>query len=127
MTISTGTPQGSCLSPRLFSLYAYDLTSLHKHHQIITFADDPSILGLTKGNNETDYKQLVDRTLKYGEDKSLVQDTGKTKELVLYFRKKAPPPYNHWRSKRLWWSVLIAFWACTSLIHSAGERTQWPL
>ncbi|KAK0145613.1 putative RNA-directed DNA polymerase from transposon BS [Merluccius polli] len=81
LTISTGTPQGCCLSPRLFTLYTNDCLSSHKTCHIYKFADDTSILGLIKGGDETNYRQQVDNIL---------------------------PPYKPCTSKVLWCSVLRA-------------------
>ncbi len=66
LAISTETPQGCCLSPRLFTLYTHDCLSTHKLSHIFKFADDTSILGLIKGTDESHYRQQVDETLAYG-------------------------------------------------------------
>ena len=59
---------------------------------IFTNLQMTSILGLIKGGDETHYWQLVDSILAYGEENCLVLNADKTKELILEFRKKAPPP-----------------------------------
>lgn len=96
LNISTRTPQGCCLSPGLFSFYTHDCSFTHKLSSIFTFADDTTIPGLIKGNNESHQRQLVDETLAYEGGNSLVLNTDKTKELILDFRKKAPPPQPLW-------------------------------
>lgn len=119
LTISTGMPQGCSLSPRL--LYTHDCISLYRHCQIFKFADDTSILGLTKGNNETDYRQLVDSSLQHGEENCLVLNTDKTKELFLDFRKIVPPhPHTTLGNQR----YCGGFWACTSPTLSWSENTM---
>lgn len=94
LNISTGTPKGCCLSSRPFSLYKYDCRAAHELSHICKFADDTTILGLIKGHSKPHYRQLVENTLNYGEENNLV--LGKTKELILDFRKKAPPLQPLW-------------------------------
>ncbi|KAI2645121.1 hypothetical protein H4Q32_027825 [Labeo rohita] len=49
LTISTGSPQGCCLSPKLFTLYTYDCVSTQDNSIVIKYADDTTILGLITG------------------------------------------------------------------------------
>ncbi|KAJ8283676.1 hypothetical protein COCON_G00025260 [Conger conger] len=84
------TPQGCCLSPKLFSLYTYDCASNRDNNTVIKYADDTTILGLIKREDESSYRDLVHRIIAYGEDNDLVLNLDKTKELILDFRKKSP-------------------------------------
>ncbi len=82
---STGTPQGFCLSPKLFSLYTYDCKSTQDNNIIIKYADDTTIL------YESSYRDLVHMIIVYGENNDLVLNINKTKELIVDFRRRAPP------------------------------------
>ena len=87
LTVSTGTPQGCCLSPRLYSLYTHDCVSTKRSNIIIKYADDTTILGLIKGGNESAYREQVNNIISYGEDNDLVLNVDKTKEVILDFRR----------------------------------------
>uniref|UniRef100_A0A8C7Y9D2 Reverse transcriptase domain-containing protein n=1 Tax=Oryzias sinensis TaxID=183150 RepID=A0A8C7Y9D2_9TELE len=89
--VSTGTPQGCCLSPKLFSLYTHDCTSPDSNIIIIKYADDTTVLGLIREGDESAYRDLVHSITIYGEDNDLVLNVEKTKEVILDYRRKAPP------------------------------------
>ncbi len=91
LTISTGTPQGCCLSPKLFTLYTSDCVSTQDNTVIIKYADDTTILGLIKGGDESGYRKQVDNIITYGEENELILNVSKTREIVMDFRKKSPP------------------------------------
>ncbi len=52
-TLNTGAPQGSVLSPLLFTLLTHDCTAKFSSKHIIKFADDTSVVGLLSNNDET--------------------------------------------------------------------------
>lgn len=58
-TISTGTPQGSVLSPLLLSLYTNDCTSKDSSVKLLKFADDTTLIGLFQDSDESAYRQEV--------------------------------------------------------------------
>lgn len=91
LTVSTGTPQGCCLSPKLFTLYTHDCVSTQDSSLVIKYADDTTILGLIKGGDETGYRELANDIMVYGEENDLFLNVDKTRELVIDFRKKSPP------------------------------------
>lgn len=88
ITVSTGTPQGCCLSPKLSSLYTYDCASTHYKNMIIKHANETPILSL-RGGDESSSREPVHSITIYGEDNDLF-NLDKTKELILDFQRKAP-------------------------------------
>lgn len=91
LTVSTGSPQGCCLSPKLFTLYTHDLLSSHDNTIIIKYADDTTILGLIKEGDESGYRSVVNYIIDYGETNDLILNTDKTREIIVDFRKHPPP------------------------------------
>ncbi|KAK1787477.1 hypothetical protein P4O66_002953 [Electrophorus voltai] len=56
-TLSTGAPQGSVLSPLLFTLLTHDCAAMHSSNHIIKFADDTTMVGLINKDNESAYRE----------------------------------------------------------------------
>ncbi|TWW56015.1 putative RNA-directed DNA polymerase from transposon X-element [Takifugu flavidus] len=52
LTVNTGVPQGCVMSPFLYSLFTHDCRALHGSNTIIKFADDTTVVGLIKDNDE---------------------------------------------------------------------------
>lgn len=88
LTVSTGAPQGCVLSPLLYSLYTYDCTPLHSSNLIIKFADDTTVVGLIRDDNELLYREEVENLVQWCQDNNLSLNVAKTKELVVDFRKR---------------------------------------
>ena len=86
LSLSTGAPQGCVLSPWLFSLFTNQLTSLDKSVKIFKYADDTTILGLIKNNNETIYRREVERVASWCSLNNLLLNTDKTIEIAIDFR-----------------------------------------
>lgn len=62
---STGTSQGSSLSPLLFNLYLSNLNSIIKHpFECIVFADDIVIM-ITENKNKTSFNELENRIINW--------------------------------------------------------------
>ncbi|XP_077990622.1 uncharacterized protein LOC144444944 [Glandiceps talaboti] len=86
--LNTGAPQGCVLSPMLYSLVTHDCASSASDSLIFKFADDTSIVGLIQYDNETAYRDQVDRIVGWCADNNLELNVDKTKEIIVDFRKK---------------------------------------
>ncbi|KAK3518582.1 hypothetical protein QTP70_004083 [Hemibagrus guttatus] len=60
-TLNTAAPQGCVLSPLLFTLLTHDCTAMHSSNHIIKFADDTTVVGLISKNDESAYREEVQR------------------------------------------------------------------
>ncbi|KAK3520251.1 hypothetical protein QTP70_019689, partial [Hemibagrus guttatus] len=84
-TISIGAPQGSVLSPLLFSLYTNDCTSEHPSVKLLKFADDTTVSA---------YRQEVEQLSVCCSHNNLELNMFKTVEMIADFRRNPPalPP-----------------------------------
>ncbi|TWW61216.1 uncharacterized protein LOC130525978 [Takifugu flavidus] len=60
---------------------------VHGSNSIIKFADDTTVIGLISNNDETAYREEVERLTTWCANNNLVLNTSKTKELIVDFRK----------------------------------------
>ncbi|KAK1802604.1 hypothetical protein P4O66_004246 [Electrophorus voltai] len=81
-TLSTGAPQGSILSPVLFTLLTHDCAVMHSSNHIIKFADDMTVVGLINQDNEE-----VQELVSWCKVNNLYLNVDKTKETVVDFRR----------------------------------------
>ncbi len=88
-TLSTGAPQGCVLSPLLFTLLTHDCTAKSSSNHIIKFADDTTVVGLIRNNNETQYREEVAQLAEWCGANNLSLNVGKTKEVVMDFRRNS--------------------------------------
>ncbi|KAI5618995.1 gastrula zinc finger protein XlCGF28.1-like [Silurus asotus] len=86
-TLSTGAPQGCVLSPLLFTLLTHDCAPTHSSNHIIKFADDTTVVGLISKNDESAYREEVQRITAWCRANNLSLNVDKTKKMVVDFRR----------------------------------------
>ncbi|KAK3537916.1 hypothetical protein QTP70_024569, partial [Hemibagrus guttatus] len=86
-TLNTGAPQGCVLSPLLFTLLTHDYAAMHSSNHIINFADDTIVVGLISKNDESAYREEVQRLTAWYKANNLSLNVEKTKEMVVDLRR----------------------------------------
>ena len=81
---SVGSPQGTCLSPVLFTLYTNDCSGTDSS-LLIKYSDDTALLDLT--NSHSTFAEQVEKFSTWCTDNYLDLNVKKTKELVIDFRR----------------------------------------
>ncbi|KAK1804667.1 hypothetical protein P4O66_020056, partial [Electrophorus voltai] len=85
-TMSTGAPQGSILSPLLFTLLTHDCAEMHSLNHI-KFADDTTVVGLINKDNKSAYREEVRELVSWCLVNNLYLNVDKTKEMIVDFRR----------------------------------------
>ena len=83
---NTGAPQGTVLSPFLFSLSTADYKNVHKSCPITKFAYDTGLTGQIIDDDDSCYRHETDRFVNWCKQNYLQLNVGKTKEMVIVFR-----------------------------------------
>ena len=84
LSISSGMPQGSVLSPLLFNVYLNRIFDINLNGQLSAYADDLKLIGSPQLNLQSDLDQLMIWSHNYGLDINV------DKCAVLHFGKKNP-------------------------------------
>src|SRR4029434_10005831 len=82
------------LSPLLFSLYTNDCTSGDLSVKLLKFADDTSVIGLIRDDDESVYRREVEQLVLWCGRNNLELNMLKTVEMTVDFRRSPPalPP-----------------------------------
>ncbi|KAK3572714.1 hypothetical protein QTP86_006137 [Hemibagrus guttatus] len=86
-TLNTEAPQGYVLSPLLFTLLTHNYAAMHSSNHIIKFADDMTVVRLISKNNESAYREEVQRLTAWCKANNLSLNVEKMKEMVVDFRR----------------------------------------
>ena len=89
---NTGAPQGTVLSPVLFTLYTSDFQYDTELCHVQKFADDTAIVGCIRSGQEDEYRQLIQDFVTWSDSNHLLLNTTKTKEMVVDFRRTRVHP-----------------------------------
>jgi hypothetical protein len=94
----TGAPQGTVLSPFLFTLYTADCRHVHESCHLQKFSDDSAVVGCVLDNDEKMYRDQISLFVTWCEENFLELNLSKTKEMIIDFRQKKEavlPVINH--------------------------------
>lgn len=88
---SIGAPQGTVLSPILFTLYTSDFKYNSESCHMQKFSDDTAIVGCVRDGQEGEYRSLIEDFVVWSKSNHLLLNISKTKELVVDFRRSRSP------------------------------------
>ena len=92
--LNTGAPQGTILSPLLFSLYTNEFQLDQEKFSLFKYADDMALVALLKKGDtvgEDAYRGHVSSLHDWCDASSLEMNIGKTKEMVIYEKDPVQP------------------------------------
>ena len=84
----TGAPQGTVLSPFLFTLYTTDFQYNTGSCHLQKFSDDSAVVGCISEGQGEEYRALVDNFVEWTGQNHLRLNISKTREIVIDFRRK---------------------------------------
>nr|XP_054590297.1 uncharacterized protein LOC129154572 [Nothobranchius furzeri] len=82
-----GAPQGTVLSPFLFTLYTSDFQYKSETCHLQKHSDDSAVVGCIRDGQEAEYRELVERFVAWCGNNHLTLNVNKTKEMILDFRR----------------------------------------
>lgn len=88
---STGAPQGTVLSPFLFTLYTSDFRHNSGSCHLQKFSDDTAIVGCVSEGDDREYRTVITDFVDWCELNHLQLNASKTKEMVIDFRRRKTP------------------------------------
>ncbi|TWW73111.1 hypothetical protein D4764_15G0005050 [Takifugu flavidus] len=88
---NTGAPQGTVLSPFLFTTYTADFQYHSETCHLQKYSDDTVIVGCVENGQEDEYRDLVESFVRWSRENLLQLNVTKTKEMVVDFRKSKSP------------------------------------
>uniref|UniRef100_A0A1A8RXB6 Reverse transcriptase domain-containing protein n=1 Tax=Nothobranchius rachovii TaxID=451742 RepID=A0A1A8RXB6_9TELE len=86
-----GAPQGTVLSPFLFTLYTSDFQYKSETCHLQKYSDDSAVVGCIRDGQEAEYRELVERFVACCGNNHLTLEFTWTREMVMDFRKKRMP------------------------------------
>ncbi|KAI3354913.1 hypothetical protein L3Q82_004704 [Scortum barcoo] len=89
---STGAPQGTVLAPFLFTLYTADFSYNTPSCHLQKFSDDSAVVGLITDGDDREYRGFIQDFADWCLRNNLQINAGKTKELVVDFRRRRHSP-----------------------------------
>uniref|UniRef100_A0AAV2LFH5 Reverse transcriptase domain-containing protein n=1 Tax=Knipowitschia caucasica TaxID=637954 RepID=A0AAV2LFH5_KNICA len=87
LTCSVGVPQGTVLALFLFTLYTVDFRHNTDGCVLQKFSDDSAIIGLSSEDDDTEYRGVIQDFVDWCQRNHLLINAGKTKEMVVDFRR----------------------------------------
>ena len=79
------------LWPLLFTLFTADFQHNSESCNLQKFSDDSAVVGCIREGEEGEYKTLVDNFVEWSEQNHLRLNVGRTREMVIDFRRKKMP------------------------------------
>ena len=92
LVTNTGAPQGTVLSSSLLTPYTADCRASQDDCTINKYADNTVLIGMITGDDDSHYRQEVDRFFDWGDRNCLKLNVSDTKKMVIDFRKNKAAP-----------------------------------
>ncbi|KAK2157151.1 hypothetical protein NP493_1902g00003 [Ridgeia piscesae] len=78
----------------LYFLFTCDCVFCHGSIQMLKFADDTAVLGLTTNSDESDYRDQANKLISWCSENNLELNVNKTKQMIVDFRRKKSSPLS---------------------------------